>query len=137
VTYVIGDAAFIGDTLFMPDVGTARCDFPGGDAGRLYDSIQAILSLPAETMLYLCHDYPPDGRDMRYRCSIHEQSESNVHIGGGRTRHAFIELRQTRDRTLSLPALILPAIQTNIRAGAMPEPEDNAVSYIKIPLNRL
>ncbi len=136
VTYVIGKAAFVGDTLFMPDVGTARCDFPGGDAGRLYDSIQAILALPPETMLYLCHDYPPEGRDMRYRCSIREQRESNIHIGGGRTRAEFTALRQARDRTLSLPALILPAIQTNIRAGAVPEPEDNAVSYLKIPLNR-
>lgn len=137
VTYVACNAAFIGDSLFMPDVGTARCDFPGGDAGLLYDSIQSILSLPPGTMLHLCHDYPPDGRDMRHRCSIHEQRESNIHIGGGRTRDEFIALRQARDRTLSLPALILPAIQTNIRAGAVPEPEDNAVSYLKIPLNQL
>ena len=137
VTYVAGNAAFIGDSLFMPDVGTARCDFPGGDAGRLYDSIQSILSLAPDTMLYLCHDYPPDGREMRYRCSIREQRESNIHIGGGRTRDEFIALRQARDKTLSLPALILPAIQTNIRAGAVPEPEDNAVSYLKIPLNQL
>jgi glyoxylase-like metal-dependent hydrolase (beta-lactamase superfamily II) len=136
VTYVAGNAAFIGDTLFMPDVGTARCDFPGGDAGRLHDSILSILSLAPATTLHLCHDYPPQGREMRYRCSIREQRESNIHIGGGRTRDEFIALRQARDRTLSLPALILPAIQTNIRAGAVPEPEDNAVSYLKIPLNQ-
>jgi glyoxylase-like metal-dependent hydrolase (beta-lactamase superfamily II) len=137
VTYVAGDAAFVGDTLFMPDVGTARCDFPGGDAGRLYDSIQAILSLPRETLLYLCHDYPPQGREMRYRCSIAEQGASNIHIGGGRSREEFVALRQARDRTLSLPALIIPAIQVNIRAGVVPEPEDNGVSYLKIPLNQL
>lgn len=136
VTYVVGNAAFVGDSLFMPDVGTARCDFPGGDAGRLYDSIQSILALAPETTLYLCHDYPPDGREMRYRCSILEQRESNIHIGGGRTRNEFIALRQARDKTLSLPALILPAIQINIRAGAVPEPEENAVSYLRIPLNQ-
>ncbi|HEX9852469.1 MAG TPA: MBL fold metallo-hydrolase [Woeseiaceae bacterium] len=136
VTYVVGNAAFIGDTLFMPDVGTARCDFPGGDAGLLYDSIQSLLSLPPDTLLYLCHDYPPDGRDMRYRCSIDEQRASNMHIGGGRSKREFISLRQARDRTLSPPALILPAIQVNIRAGNVPEHEDNAVSYLKIPLNR-
>ncbi|HSD70953.1 MAG TPA: MBL fold metallo-hydrolase [Woeseiaceae bacterium] len=137
VTYVAGDAAFIGDTLFMPDVGTARCDFPGGDAGCLYDSIQAILSLPPDTVLYLCHDYPPAGREMRYCCSIGEQRQSNIHIGGSRNREEFVALRQARDRTLSLPALIIPALQVNIRAGAVPEPEDNAVSYLKIPLNQL
>ncbi len=136
VTYVAGNAAFVGDSLFMPDVGTARCDFPGGDAGRLYDSIQSILSLAPETLLHLCHDYPPEGRDMRYRCSIREQRESNIHIGGGRTRDEFIALRQARDKMLSLPALILPAIQINIRAGSVPEPENNAVSYLKIPLNQ-
>lgn len=137
VTYVAGNAAFVGDTLFMPDVGTARCDFPGGDAGRLYDSIQSILSLPPETVLYLCHDYPPEGREMCYRCSIAEQRAANIHIGGGRSRKEFVVLRQARDLTLSLPALIIPAIQVNIRAGAVPEPEDNAVSYLKIPLNQL
>ena len=137
LTYVAGLAAFIGDTLFMPDVGTARCDFPGGDAGSLYDSIQAILSLPAGTALYVCHDYPPAGRDMRYRCSIAEQRESNIHIGGGRSRAEFVALRQARDRTLSLPTLIVPSLQVNICAGAIPEPEDNGVSYLKVPLNQL
>lgn len=136
VTYRIGNAAFVGDSLFMPDVGTARCDFPGGDAGLLYESIQKILALPESTTLYMCHDYPPDGRELRYRVSIREQRETNIHIGGGRTRAEFIAMRKARDRMLDLPALILPAIQVNIRAGHLPAVEDNAVSYLKIPLDQ-
>jgi glyoxylase-like metal-dependent hydrolase (beta-lactamase superfamily II) len=137
ISYLIGNAAFVGDSLFMPDYGTARCDFPGGNAGRLYDSIQKLLSLPEETMLYMCHDYPPEGRGLRFSVSIREQRDSNIHIGGGRSRAEFVALREARDRTLSLPALLLPSIQVNIRGGRLPEPEDNAISYLKIPLDQL
>jgi glyoxylase-like metal-dependent hydrolase (beta-lactamase superfamily II) len=135
VTYLIGDFAFIGDTLFMLDCGTARCDFPGGDAGLLYDSIQKILALPDETILCLCHDYPPANRTLRNQVTVREQRESNVHVGGGTDRDAFIRVRTSRDDTLSLPTLILPSIQVNIRAGEIPAPEDNDVSYLKIPLD--
>lgn len=135
VTYRIADAAFIGDTLFMPDAGTARCDFPGGDAGLLFDSIQKILSLPADTRLFVCHDYLPGGRELAFETSVREQAANNVHIGGGRSRDEFITLRETRDRGLNLPALILPAIQVNIRAGNLPPAEDNQVVYLKIPLD--
>ena len=137
VAYVIGDAAFVGDTLFMPDSGTARCDFPGGDAGMLYDSIHRILSLPPETRLCVCHDYAPGGREYRYETSVAEQRRSNIHVHDGVSREAFIKLRSERDRTLSVPALLLPAIQVNIRAGNLPAPEANGVSYLRIPLNRL
>ncbi len=135
MTYVIGDAAFVGDTLFMPDLGTARCDFPGGDAGLLYDSIQNILSLPDATRLFMCHDYPPDGRELRAETTVREQKADNIHVGGGRTRDEYIQLRETRDKKLSLPALILPAIQINMRAGNLPPAEDNQVVYLRIPLD--
>ena len=135
VTYRIGDAAFVGDTMFMPDAGTARCDFPGGDAGLLFDSISRILALPAETRLFICHDYQPGGRELQFQTTVAEQAASNIHVGGGRRRDAFIELRETRDRGLSLPALILPALQVNIRAGNLPPAEDNQVVYLKIPLD--
>jgi glyoxylase-like metal-dependent hydrolase (beta-lactamase superfamily II) len=137
VTYRIGDCAFVGDSLFMPDFGTARCDFPGGDAGLLYDSIQKLFALPAETRLYMCHDYPPEGRPLRYEVSVAEQKESNIHVKSGTAKQDFVAMREKRDATLSLPALILPAIQINIRAGHLPESEDNTVSYIKIPLDTL
>jgi glyoxylase-like metal-dependent hydrolase (beta-lactamase superfamily II) len=137
VSYVIGNAAFVGDTLFAPDYGTARCDFPGGDAGLLYDSVQRILALPDDTTLYLCHDYRPNNRKLQYCSSIQSQSESNIHIGNGRSREDFVAMRRARDETLSLPALLLPALQVNVRAGRMPEPEDNSVSYLKIPLDQL
>jgi glyoxylase-like metal-dependent hydrolase (beta-lactamase superfamily II) len=137
VTYRIGDCAFVGDSLFMPDFGTARCDFPGGDAGLLYDSIQKLFALPAETRLYMCHDYPPEGRPLRYEVSVAEQKESNIHVKTGTAKQDFVAMREKRDATLSLPALILPAIQINIRAGHLPESEDNTVSYIKIPLDTL
>jgi glyoxylase-like metal-dependent hydrolase (beta-lactamase superfamily II) len=137
VSYLIGDAAFVGDTLFMPDFGTARCDFPGGDAGLLYDSIQKLLSLPAETLLYMCHDYPPKSRELRHCVSVREQRETNIHVGIGRSRADFVAMREARDNTLSLPALILPAIQVNIRAGRLPDPEDNSIAYLKIPLDQL
>ena len=136
LTYVIGDAAFVGDTLFMPDSGTARCDFPGGDAGRLYDSIRKILSLSENTHLYLCHDYPPNGREYANQTTVADQKHANIHVHDGVSREEFIKLRTGRDKTLSVPALLLPAIQINIRAGVSPSPEANNVSYLRIPLNR-
>ena len=135
ITYVIGDAAFIGDTLFAPDYGTARCDFPGGDARTLYRSIQRIFDLPPETRLYQCHDYPPDGREPQACATVAEQRADNVHLAG-KSEDAFVAMRQERDRTLEMPALLLPAVQVNIRAGALPSPEGNGVSYLKIPVNR-
>ncbi|HRD27652.1 MAG TPA: MBL fold metallo-hydrolase [Caulobacter sp.] len=136
MAYVIGDAVFVGDTLFMPDYGTARCDFPGGDAATLYRSIQRLLSLPADTRVFLCHDYKAPGRD-RYlwETTIGEQRRSNVHVHEGVTQEAFVALREARDRTLDMPRLILPSVQVNMRAGHLPEPEDNGVRYLKIPLN--
>ena len=135
ITYVIGDAAFIGDTMFAPDYGTARCDFPGGDARQLYRSIQRILNLPPETRLYQCHDYPPDGREPQPCASVAQQRLNNVHLAG-KTEDAFVAMREARDKTLDMPALLLPAVQVNIRAGALPQPEGNGVSYLKIPVNR-
>jgi glyoxylase-like metal-dependent hydrolase (beta-lactamase superfamily II) len=137
VTYVIGKAAFVGDTVFMTDYGTARCDFPGGDAGLLYDSIQKLFALPEDTMIYLCHDYPPDDRPLQFATPLLDQIASNIHVGGGVTREAYIAMRESRDATLALPALILPSIQVNIQAGELPAAEDNDVSYIKIPLDTL
>lgn len=137
VTYVIDGAVFVGDTLFMPDSGTARCDFPGCDAGTLYDSIRKILSLPPETRLFMCHDYAPGGREYKHETTVAEQKRANIHVHDGVSRAAFIKLRTERDKTLSVPALLLPAIQVNIRAGRLPAPEANGVSYLKVPLNRL
>jgi glyoxylase-like metal-dependent hydrolase (beta-lactamase superfamily II) len=137
ITYVVGDACFVGDTLFMPDSGTARCDFPGGDARALYRSIHSILSLPAETRIFVGHDYGGDGRDIRWETTAAEQRSQNIHIGNGRDEEDFVRLRQERDRTLAPPKLILPALQVNIRAGALPEPAPNGVVYLKIPVNRL
>jgi glyoxylase-like metal-dependent hydrolase (beta-lactamase superfamily II) len=138
ITYVVGDAAFVGDTLFMPDFGTARTDFPGGDAGMLYDSIQRILSLPAETRLFLCHDYKAPGRDeFAWETSVAEQREANVHVNQGVSRDEFVAMREGRDRELGMPRLILPSIQVNVRAGRPPEPEANGVRYLKIPLDAL
>lgn len=141
VSYVIDSGAqrhiFVGDTLFMPDFGTARCDFPGGDAGALYDSIQKLLDNPGETLLYLCHDYPPATRTPQYQVSVAEQREQNIHIQDGISRDDFIALRKRRDATLSLPALLLPSVQVNMRAGHFPEPESNGIRYLKLPLNAL
>jgi len=137
ITYLIGDAAFVGDSLFMPDFGTARCDFPGGDAALLYDSIQRLFSLPAGTRLFMCHDYPPESRGLRYEVTIGEQQQSNIHVGGGKSRDEFVRMRTERDATLNLPALIVPSIQVNIRAGLLPDAEDNKVSYLKVPLDLL
>ncbi len=137
VTYVIGTAAFIGDTMFMPDFGTARCDFPGGDARKLYGSIQKILALAPETALYMCHDYAPGGREYLFRTTVAEQKKANIHIHDGVSEDEFVVMRKERDTQLKVPRLIMPSIQVNIRAGAIPPPEDNGVSYLKIPINAL
>ncbi len=138
LTYVIGGAAFVGDTLFMPDFGTARCDFPGGSATDLYQSIQKILALPDDTRVFVGHDYKAPGRDdFAWETTIGEQKALNVHIGEGRPMEEFVAMRTERDATLGMPRLILPSIQTNMRAGNMPEPEDNGTSYFKVPVNTL
>lgn len=137
LTYLIGDAAFIGDTLFAPDTGTARVDFPGGDAHRLFASIQRIFSLPAETRLFLCHDYPPAGREPMPETSIAVQARDNPHVGQGRGEADFVALRSACDANLSLPQLILPALQVNIRGGQLPLAEGNGIRYLRLPLNRL
>ncbi len=147
MTYVVEDtpngdgtpqvAAFVGDTLFMPDYGTARCDFPGGDARVLYRSIQKVLSLPPQTQLYMCHDYLPGGRELRYISTVAEQRAHNVHVHDGVDEDAFVAMRQARDATLSMPVLILPSVQVNMRGGAMPEPEGNGTRYLKIPVDVL
>ena len=136
VAFHIGDSVFVGDTLFMPDFGSARCDFPGGDAGTLYDSVQKLYELPDETRMFLCHDYKAPGRDeYAWETTVGEQKRSNIHLNASVTRDEFIKMRTERDKTLALPKLIMPSIQVNMRAGRMPPPEDNGVSYIKIPLN--
>jgi len=141
MSYVVGDGvgahsvAFVGDTLFMPDYGTARCDFPGGDAATLYRSIRRVLALPADTTLYMCHDYLPGGRALRYASSVAEQRADNIHVRDGVGEADFVAMRTARDATLAMPALILPAVQVNMRAGQLPEPEDNGVRYLKIPLD--
>jgi glyoxylase-like metal-dependent hydrolase (beta-lactamase superfamily II) len=138
MTYVIGDAAFVGDTLFMPDFGTARCDFPGGSAGVLYDSVQKILALPDETRIFVCHDYKAPGRDeFAWETTVGAQKAANVHIGANRDKASFVEMREKRDATLAMPRLIIPSLQINMRAGHMPEPEDNGTSFLKVPLNGL
>lgn len=137
VTYRIGDAAFVGDTLFMPDYGTARCDFPGGDARTLYRSIRRILSLPPETRLFTCHDYAPGGRDYAWESTVAAQRAGNIHVCDEIDEDGFVALREGRDRTLTPPELLLPSIQVNIRAGALPPPDANGVSYLRIPLNAI
>ena len=136
VTYVIGDSAYVGDTLFMPDFGTARCDFPGGNAGQLYDSIQKTLSLPDDTRLFMCHDYKAPGRDVyAWETTVAEQRDNNIHINQAVSREQFIKMREGRDAQLGMPKLILPSIQVNVRAGQLPAPEDNDIRYLKIPLD--
>ena len=138
MTYVTDGAAFVGDTLFMPDFGTARADFPGGDARVMYRSIQKILALPDETTLYMCHDYKAPGRDeFKWETTVAEEKAHNVHVGAGKSEDEFVALREARDATLEMPTLILPSVQVNIRAGHMPPAEDNGVSYLKIPINQL
>ncbi len=137
-TYLIGDAAFVGDTLFMPDFGTARCDFPGGDARQLYRSIKKILSLPPETRLFLCHDYKAPGRHVYvWETTVAEERAKNKHVHDGVDEDDFVEMRSTRDKELDMPVLILPSVQINMRAGRKPPPEGNGVSYLKIPLDTL
>ena len=137
VAYQIGDAVFVGDTLFMPDVGTARCDFPGGDARTLYASIGKILSLPAQTRLFMCHDYPPTDRPVAFETTVAEQKAKNIHVHDGVSQAQFVAMRTQRDATLEMPVLILPAVQINIRAGELPPKESNGTAYVKIPLNAL
>jgi glyoxylase-like metal-dependent hydrolase (beta-lactamase superfamily II) len=137
VAYQLGDAVFVGDTLFMPDVGTARCDFPGGDARALYASTRKILSLPPETRLFMCHDYPPTDRPVAFETTVAAQRAHNIHVHDGITEDQFVEMRTKRDATLDMPVLILPAVQINIRAGELPPQESNGVAYLKIPLNAL
>lgn len=138
MTYVTDGAAFVGDTLFMPDFGTARADFPGGDARTLYQSTQKVLALPDDTVLYMCHDYKAPGRDeYRWETTVAEEKAANIHVGGGKSEDEFVAMREARDATLDMPTLILPSVQVNIRAGEMPPAEDNGVAYLKIPINQL
>jgi glyoxylase-like metal-dependent hydrolase (beta-lactamase superfamily II) len=137
VVYVIGDAAFTGDALFMPDFGTARCDFPGGDARQLYRSIRRVLDLPGETRLFTCHDYAPGGRSYLWESTVAQQRAENLHVRDGIDEDAFVAMREGRDKGLGMPTLLLPAVQVNIRAGHLPPPEDNGTTYLKLPLNVL
>ncbi|MGO1117271.1 MBL fold metallo-hydrolase [Rhodovibrionaceae bacterium A322] len=137
ISYKIGDAVFVGDTIFMPDYGSARCDFPGGDARQLYHSIRRLLTLPPQTRLFMCHDYSPGGREPAWETTVMEQLESNIHIHKGVSEEDFVSFRQERDATLSLPKLLVPSVQINMRGGEKPEPEDNGVSYVKVPLDLL
>lgn len=141
LSYLVSDGqdtvAFIGDTLFMPDYGSARCDFPGGDAATLYRSVQRLLALPPATRLYLCHDYPPDGRPPQAFCTVAEQKAGNLHVHDGVSEADFVAMRQARDATLAMPVLLLPSVQVNMRGGELPPPESNGLRYLKIPLNAL
>ena len=136
MVHVMGDAAFVGDTLFMPDGGSARADFPGGDAGQLYDSIQKVLALPDQMRLFMCHDYGPNGRDIRWETTVAEEKAHNIHVGGGQTREEFIAFRTARDATLAMPRLIIPSLQVNMRAGEVPTDKDGR-PMLKVPLNGL
>jgi glyoxylase-like metal-dependent hydrolase (beta-lactamase superfamily II) len=137
VSYQVGSAIFVGDSMFMPDYGSARCDFPGGDARLLYESITKLLSFPPDTRLFMCHDYMPGGRDLRWECTVKEQRAENIHVGGSVSKQRFVDMRHDRDETLSLPALIVPAIQVNIRAGHLPAADDNGIAYLKTPIDTL
>jgi len=138
MTHVLGDAAFVGDTLFMPDYGTARCDFPGGDAATLYRSIRRIFELPGETRLFLCHDYKAPGRDeFAFQTTVAAERQGNIHVHDGIGEDEFVAMRRARDATLKVPQLLLPAVQVNMRAGQLPPAEDNGVRYLKIPLDAL
>lgn len=137
MTHGARKAAFVGDTIFMPDSGTARCDFPGGDARVLYRSIRRVLELPETTELYTCHDYQPGGRDIQFRATVGQQRAANTHVRDGVDESAFVEMRQARDATLGVPTLLLPSIQVNMRGGKLPEPEGNGICFLKIPVNAL
>lgn len=134
--YVHGLGIFVGDTLFLPDVGSARCDFPGGNAEQLYDSVRKILAFPGDTVLFMCHDYPPSNRETQYSCTVAEQKQHNIHLRDGISKAEFVQMRTERDATLDLPKLILPSLQVNIQAGKLPSAEDDGHRYLKIPLNR-
>ena len=136
MTHVIGNAAFVGDTLFMPDGGSARADFPGGDAGTLYDSIQKVLALPAAMRLFMCHDYGPNGREIRWETTVADEKADNIHVGGGKTREEFVAMREARDKTLNMPALIIPSLQVNIRAGELPPGDNQGDIFLKVPVNK-
>ena len=135
VSYLVGDALFVGDTVFMPDIGTARCDFPGGDAHTLYRSIKALLDLPGDTRLFVCHDYPPPGRKPACETTVAQQRASNIHVGDGISEEEFVSIRSAKDKTLDMPVLLIPSIQVNMRAGRLPEVERNGARYIKIPID--
>ena len=137
MTHVIGNAAFVGDTLFMPDGGSARADFPGGDARALYRSIKRVLSLPAEMRLFMCHDYGPNGRDIRWETTIAEQRTHNIHVRDGITEDAFVAIREARDKTLEMPTLIIPSLQVNMKAGQLPAPDKSGKRFLKVPINGL
>ena len=137
MTHIIGDAAFVGDTIFMPDGGTARADFPGGDARVLYRSIKKVLSLPAETRLFMCHDYQPNGREVEYETTVAAERKENIHVHDGITEEEFVAMREARDATLNMPVLILPSLQVNMRAGHFPPPDDNGMVYLRVPVNAL
>jgi len=137
ITHVMGNAAFVGDTLFMPDGGSARADFPGGDAGTLYDSIQKVLALPDEMRLFMCHDYGPNGRDIQWETTVGEEKAHNIHVGGGKTREEFIAFRTARDAELDMPKLIIPSLQVNMRAGQLPPADDSGKTFLKVPVNGL
>ena len=137
MAWLIGDALFVGDTLFMPDLGSARCDFPGGDARRLYQSVRKLLALPDDTRMFMCHDYPPESREHMCETTVAEQRRSNIHLKDGISEDEFVKMRTERDATLDMPRLILPSIQVNIRAGQMPPAEDNGTVYLKVPVNAL
>lgn len=137
IAYLIDGSVFVGDTLFMPDVGSARADFPGGDAHQLYDSMRRLLALPPETTMYVCHDYPPPTREARWQTTVAEQKAHNIHVRDGIGEDEFVAMRQARDATLEMPTLILPSIQVNVRAGQLPPADENGVSYLRIPLNAL
>jgi glyoxylase-like metal-dependent hydrolase (beta-lactamase superfamily II) len=137
MTHIMGDAAFVGDTLFMPDGGSARADFPGGDAGQLYDSIQKVLALPDETRLFMCHDYGPNGRDIRWETTVGDEKAHNIHVGKGTTREAFVAMRTSRDKTLAMPKLIIPSLQVNMRGGDLPPADEEGKRFLKVPINGL
>jgi glyoxylase-like metal-dependent hydrolase (beta-lactamase superfamily II) len=137
MTHVIGNTAFVGDTLFMPDGGSARADFPGGDAGELYDSIQKVLALPDAMRLFMCHDYGPNGRDIQWETTVGDEKTHNIHVGGGATREAFVKMREARDATLGMPKLIIPSLQVNMRAGELPPPDATGKRFLKVPVNVL
>ncbi len=137
MVHLIGDAMFVGDTLFMPDGGTARADFPGGDARTLYQSIQKILAHPDETRIFVCHDYAPNGREFLWETTVGAQRANNIHVGNNASEDSFVEMREKRDASLAMPRLILPSIQVNMRAGHMPDAEENGATYLKVPVQGL